>query len=272
LLFDVFASQITGGLTSEALGVAGKVIAGTRLERALARLDVAVQVFLKEESGVLALNAEARQALINARNLKELEIIAQRYSGELGPLAERVKELQKELRINVPESIEALQKQQAAIVAGQQAALREAIEDFGAQGKGIHFEQLGADIERLQTKVVTEAAPKASIELNPGVAPRAKGPGRFLDVLVEKGNIKVLVETKFSLPLSGEGLTRVQKQLSRGGRLLGENDRLILNVAKPPTPAEIAKFRSLLPANVRNKVRIVSNLEDLYTAVKAAFQ
>lgn len=127
---------------------------------------------------------------------------------------------------------------------------------------------LGQAWNDLTTKTLQEAAPDAEITADPAVA--EGGPGSELDNLVEQGDSKVYVENKYSLPQDGSSLTRAYNQLTNGVNVLGENDSIILNVARAPTADELSEFLSGLPPEVIHNVQVVSTVTDLYTAVQTA--
>ena len=66
-------------------------------------------------------------------------------------------------------------------------------------------------------------------------------------------------------------MTRAVNQLSNASDFSGPNDSIILNVARPPTPDELTDFLSNLDPEVVHRVQVVSNVTDLYQAVKDAF-
>jgi hypothetical protein len=157
----------------------------------------------------------------------------------------------------IPESVEQLQEQQNELVETQQSNLKQAIEENGATGRGEHFNKLGKDWEDITDKTLNEAAPEADIQANPRVG---EGTGSQLDH----------VEDKYSLPQDGSSATRALNQMKNGSNALGENDTLILNVARTPTAEELSNFLSQLPSEVIHNVQVVSTVVDLYNAVRTA--
>jgi hypothetical protein len=183
-----------------------------------------------------------------------------------------VEGLAEDIGSDVPETVTQLQEQQAQIVENQQADLKDAIDEFGAEGKGLHFQELGKAVQDVADKAIEEGAPEDAIIKNNYNFPGITGPGSQIDSLITRGDTSVFVETKYSLATDGDALTRAVNQLSNASDFSGPSDSVILNVARPPTPDELTEFLSNLDPEVVHRVQVVSNVTDLYQAVKDAFQ
>ncbi len=88
----------------------------------------------------------------------------------------------------------------------------------------------------------------------------------MLDDRVSLNGKSVLVESKYSLNDINE---RMENQINNAVKA---NGSAILNVARKPTPGELAELESRLGKDVFNKVKVVSSQIELYEAAIFALQ
>ena len=153
----------------------------------------------------------------------------------------------------IPAKVGTNQAAQRELVSMQQERLKAAIdaapEGEKAAARGRALNTLGRDFQDLSTNTL-EQIPGATVEENVRIA---TGTGSVLDDRVSLNGKSVLVESKYSLNDINE---RMENQINNAVKA---NGSAILNVARKPTPGELAELESRLGKDVFNKVKVVSS-------------
>jgi hypothetical protein len=164
-----------------------------------------------------------------------------------------------------PQSVIKNQATQDELIANQQKQLQEAIERGGAKEKGRVLDAQGTQVENITRNTLEQVeGAKVTPDVRIGT-----GEGAVIDNVVERGGKSVYVESKLTI---AEPNTRMINQLTNATKAAQPGDSVILQVAREPTPGEIANLRSALGDDVFSKIKIVSNQTNLFDVVTAALK
>ncbi len=166
----------------------------------------------------------------------------------------------------IPERVAANDLAQQDLLKNQQKRLKEAMENAPpgqkAKAKGRVLNDQGGDFQDLSTDTLKQI-PDADVGENVKIG---KGTGSQLDNEVVRGNKTVYIESKLTLATLDD---RIINQLNNAVKKSGS---VILNVAREPTVAELAKLKKALGDEVFGKVKVVSTQKGLFEAVSSALE
>jgi len=125
----------------------------------------------------------------------------------------------------------------------------------GAAAVGRAYNALGSTVQSGAWQVALRF-PQLTVSPEQWISARSR-----LDLVLELGRRVAIIESKYKIPLSGEALTRMTKQLSDA--LASGRGEVVLFVVKQPTAAEMAK--------VPTGVRVVVGYHDLAIWIERSF-
>lgn len=155
------------------------------------------------------------------------------------------------------------------MLANQQHELKKAIKDAPqdqqASVRGTILNKQGVDYQALSHETLKNI-PDAEVSQNKAIG---IGEGSEIDHVIKKGGRTVYVESKFTIQDLNQ---RTINQLTNAVQAAKPGDKVILDVARDPTPAERRKLRDALGAQVFDKIKITVSQIELFTEVQKALQ